>query len=172
MSLMSKVDALKAKAEQDGANELDLMRAALVESQERYNQQAAQISLMLQRYDKRIEALEKAVEQSNEQKSINVSTALKRASETILRDLKSKVDSYGTEIENNITKMKDIQQEATQQEKSTEREIFAIIVASVLVAAFVGGYIANVLWGAWNDIPAKLDAINNAAYTYTKSITK
>ena len=45
MSLMTKVDALKAKAEQDGANELDLMRAALVESQERYNQQAAQISL-------------------------------------------------------------------------------------------------------------------------------
>ena len=37
MSLMSKVDALKAKATQDGANELDLMRAALVESQERYN---------------------------------------------------------------------------------------------------------------------------------------
>ena len=39
MSLMSKVDTLKAKAQQDGANELDLMRAALVESQERYNQQ-------------------------------------------------------------------------------------------------------------------------------------
>ena len=38
MSLMSKVDVLKAKAEQDEANELDLMRAALVESQERYNQ--------------------------------------------------------------------------------------------------------------------------------------
>ena len=65
---MSKSDALKAKAQQEGASELDLMRAALVESQERYNKQAAEIALMLQGYDKRIEALEKAVEQSNEKK--------------------------------------------------------------------------------------------------------
>ena len=60
MSLMSKSDALRAKAQQEGASELDLMRAALVESQERYNKQAAEIALMLQRYDKRIEALELA----------------------------------------------------------------------------------------------------------------
>ena len=62
MSLMSKSDALRAKAQQEGASELDLMRAALVESQERYNKQAAEIALMLQKYDKRIEALEKATE--------------------------------------------------------------------------------------------------------------
>ena len=90
MSLMSKQEALNARTERDGATELDLMRAALVESQERYNQQAAQLSLMLQRYDKRIEALEKAVEQANLQKSINVSEALRGASETILRDLRVK----------------------------------------------------------------------------------
>ena len=61
MSLMTKVDALKAKAEQDGANELDLMRAALVESQERYNQQAAQIALLLEKQNKRIEDYDKKI---------------------------------------------------------------------------------------------------------------
>ena len=87
MSLMSKVDTLKAKAQQDGANELDLMRAALVESQERYNQQAAQIALMLQKYDKRIYALEKAVERSNEQKHLNIQSALETASQAVLEPI-------------------------------------------------------------------------------------
>ncbi len=90
MSLMSKVDTLKAKAQQDGANELDLMRAALVESQERYNQQAAQIALMLQKYDKRIEALEKAVKASNEEKSINILKALEKATEAIMEPMRGK----------------------------------------------------------------------------------
>ncbi len=90
MSLMSKVDALKAKATQDGANELDLMRAALVESQERYNQQAAQISLQLEKQNKRIEALERAVERSNEQKSINIQSALEKATEAVMEPMKGK----------------------------------------------------------------------------------
>ena len=90
MSLMSKVDALKAKATQDGANELDLMRAALVESQERYNQQAAQISLQLEKQNKRIEALERAVERSNEQKSINIQSALEKATEAVMEPIKGK----------------------------------------------------------------------------------
>ena len=68
---MSKSDALKAKAQQEGASELDLMRDALVESQECYNKQAAEIAIMLQGYDKRIEAFEKAVEQSNEKKRVS-----------------------------------------------------------------------------------------------------
>ena len=57
MSLMSKVDVLKAKAEQDEANELDLMRAALVESQERYNQQSAKISLLLEKLSSFLDVL-------------------------------------------------------------------------------------------------------------------
>ena len=90
MSLMSKVDTLKAKAQQDGANELDLMRAALVESQERYNQQSAQIALLLEKQNKRIEALEKAVERSNEQKIINIQSALEKATEAVMEPMKGK----------------------------------------------------------------------------------
>ena len=90
MSLMSKSDALRAKAQQEGASELDLMRAALVESQERYNKQAAEIALMLQKYDKRIEALEKAVKESNEQRSINILSALEKATEAIMEPMRGK----------------------------------------------------------------------------------
>ncbi len=99
MSLMSKSDALKAKAQQGGASELDLMRAALVESQERYNKQAAEIALMLQRYDKRIEALEEAVRESNEQRSINILSALEKASTAIMEPMKGKAYELMNTIE-------------------------------------------------------------------------
>ena len=99
MSLMSKSDALKAKAQQEGANELDLMRAALVESQERYNKQAAEITLMLQKYDKRIEALEKAVRDSNEQRSINILSALEKASMAIMEPMEGKTSELMNTIE-------------------------------------------------------------------------
>lgn len=99
MSLMSKSDALKAKAQQEGANELDLMRAALVESQERYNKQAAEIALMLQKYDKRIEALEKAVRDSNEQRSINILSALEKASTAIMEPMEGKTSELMNTIE-------------------------------------------------------------------------
>lgn len=99
MSLMSKSDALRAKAQQEGASELDLMRAALVESQERYNKQAAEIALMLQRYDKRIEALEKAVEQSNETKRVSLVSALEKASDALMEPMKAKIDTYVGEVD-------------------------------------------------------------------------
>ena len=169
MSLMSKVDALKAKAEQDGANELDLMRAALVESQERYNQQAEQIAFMIQQQNRRIAKLEKVIEQSNEQKSINVSTALKKASEAILQEMKVKIDSYGAEVNSNIAKLREARQEVAQKEKADDRRTEAIIYGSIFATAFVGALIALISWGTWHDIPAKLDAINNAAYSYTQS---
>ncbi len=99
MSLMSKSDALRPKAPQEGAREMDLMRAALVESQERYNKQAAEIALMLQKYDKRIEALEKAVRESNEQRSINILSALERATTTIMGPVEGKMSGLMNTIE-------------------------------------------------------------------------
>ena len=170
MSLMSKQEALNARTERDGATELDLMRAALVESQERYNQQAAQISLMLQRYDKRIEALERAVEQSNEKRHINLQSALKGASEAILEDMKGKVDTYGAEIEKNIAQLREANQEATKKEASDDRRTEVMIFGTIFATAFVGALLALIAWGTWHDLPAKLDAINNAAYSYTQSV--
>lgn len=146
MSLMTKVDALKAKAEQDGANELDLMRAALVESQERYNQQAAQISLMLQRYDKRIEALERAVEQSNKQKHINMQTALEKAAQAVLGPIRSKSADVIAELDKAEKKMLKAKQAADRSERDETIRIgaflFGIFFVATLFSSWVYGHSA------------------------------
>ena len=154
MSLMSKVDALKAKAEQDGANELDLMRAALVESQERYNQQAAQIALLLEKQNKRIEALERAVEQSNEQRQVNILTALKKASDALMEPMKGKIDAY-------VAEAKDEKEENDRWENIKWGTILFLGVAAAFA---LGGYLANMAWSAWYDVPEKIDALNNGIY--------
>ena len=160
MSLMSKVDALKAKATQDGANELDLMRAALVESQERYNQQAAKITLMLQKYDKRIEALEAAVEASNRQKAINIQSAMNTASEAVLSNLKENIDKYKLEVDKATADLKTATKKKEKNETLEMIQFFGGAIA-ILAAAF---YIALYLYGRWFDTIGKLDAINNGIY--------
>ncbi len=164
MSLMSKVDALKAKAEQDGANELDLMRAALVESQERYNQQAAQIALMLQRYDKRIEALERAVEQSNDQRQVNILTALKKASDALMEPMKGKIDAYVAEVDKATAKFQVAKDEKEENDRWENIKWGTILFLGVATAFALGGYIANVAWAAWYDVPEKINALNNGMY--------
>lgn len=160
MSLMSKVDTLKAKAQQDGANELDLMRAALVESQERYNQQAAKITLMLQKYDKRIEALEAAVEASNRQKAINIQSAMNTASEAVLSNLKENIDRYKLEVDKATADLKTATKKKEKNETLEMIQFFGGVIA-ILAAAF---YIALYLYGWWFDTIGKLDAINNGIY--------
>ena len=163
MSLMSKVDTLKAKAQQDGANELDLMRAALVESQERYNQQAAQISLMLQRYDKRIEALETAVEHSNEQRQVNILTALEKASNALMEPMKGKIDNYIAEVDEATAKFQVAKKE---KDENDYWEIVKYLSGAILILA-AAFYVALLLYGWWYDIPeamGKIDAVNNGIY--------
>ena len=160
MSLMSKVDTLKAKAQQDGANELDLMRAALVESQERYNQPAAKITLMLQKYDKRIEALEAAVEASNRQKAINIQSAMNTASEAVLSNLKENIDKYKLEVDKATADLKTATKKKEKNETLEMIQFFGGAIA-ILAAAF---YIALYLYGRWFDTIGKLDAINNGIY--------
>jgi len=70
MSLMTKTDVLRIKANQVGANEIDILRAALLESQERYNKQSQDILSILQKYDERIETLEKVIASSNKKKCV------------------------------------------------------------------------------------------------------
>ena len=160
MSLMSKVDALKAKAEQDGADELDLMRAALVESQERYNQQAAQISLMLQRYDKRIEALERAVEQSNEQKHINMQTALEKASQAVLGPIRSKSADVIAELDKAEKRMLKAKEAADRSERDETIRIGSFLFGIFFVATLFSSW---VYW-SFSSIPDMIQAINNGMY--------
>ena len=164
MSLMTKVDALKAKAEQDGANELDLMRAALVESQERYNQQAAQIALLLEKQNRRIEALERAVEQSNEQRQVNILTALKKASDALMEPMKGKIDAYVAEVDKATAKFQAAKDEKEENDRWENIKWGTILFLGVAAAFALGGYIANVAWSAWYDVPEKIDALNNGIY--------
>lgn len=164
MSLMSKSDALKAKAQQEGANELDLMRAALVESQERYNKQAAEIALMLQKYDKRIEALEKAVEQSNEKKRVSLVSALEKASDALMEPMKAKIDAYVGEVDKATAKFQAAKEEKAENDKWENIKWGTIFFLGVAAAFALGGYIANIAWSAWYDVPEKLDALNNGIY--------
>ena len=160
MSLMSKVDTLKAKAQQNGANELDLMRAALVESQERYNQQAAQIALMLQKYDKRIYALEKAVERSNEQKHLNIQSALETASQAVLEPIQSKSAAVIQELDEAEARMLKAKKD---KERNDNRELISFL-GTLFVVVSASILLSNWIYWSFSSITDKVIAINNGMY--------
>ena len=160
MSLMSKVDTLKAKAQQDGANELDLMRAALVESQERYNQQAAQIALMLQKYDKRIYALEKAVERSNEQKHLNIQEALETASQAVLEPIQSKSATVIQELDEAEARMLKAKKD---KDRSDNRELISFL-GALFVVFSASILLSNWIYWSFSSITEMVIAVNNGMY--------
>ena len=86
----SNLEILKEKANAEGATEVDILRSALADSQERYNDQADNIAKKLDEYDKRVQKLEQAVEQSNKQKTVDVSKALEDAADKIFQPMKEK----------------------------------------------------------------------------------
>ena len=119
---------------------------------------------MLQKYDKRIYALEKAVERSNEQKSINIQSALEKATEAILEPMKGKIDAYIAEVDTATAKFQ-VAKDKKEENDRWENIKWGTIFFLGLAAAFaIGGYISNVAWSAWYDVPEKIDAINNGIY--------
>lgn len=171
MSLMSKQEALRAKAQQEGAAEVDVLRAALLESQERYNEQAANIALTLSKYEKRIEALEGAVSASNKQRAVDVSAALEKAAGEILEGVGGKVAKYAAEIEAATDKLRVVKEEKAQNDRLENIKWGAIIFGFVVGGFAIGGYIANLAWGWWYDVPQqmqditdKINAVNNGMW--------
>ena len=171
MSLMSKQDALRAKAQQEGAAEVDILRAALLESQERYNEQAANIALTLAKYDKRIESLEMAVSASNVQKTVDVSAALEKAAGEILDGVGGKVAEYAAEIEAATGKLRTVKEEKAKDDRLENIKFGAIIFGFVVGGFAIGGYIANWAWGWWYNVPQqvqsiadKVNAVNNGMW--------
>lgn len=164
MSLMSKTDVLKIKAHQAEATEIDILKAALLESQERYNKQSKDILLILQRYEERIATLEKAVASSNEQKTLDIEVALKNATDKILRQVTERVNMVITSLDEVEEKIKEARQEAENKATDNEFKFFIQIFGMLILAFAVGGYISNFLYGWWYDVPDKLTAINNALY--------
>ena len=163
MSLRSKMQILDDNANSENATDSDILKAALVETQDKYNQLSAKLTMDM-------EALKAAVERSNREKDINIQSAMKNASEAILSDLKGVVDSYKAEVEQATERL----QAATKKKDDNEKKEIAIFLAGVFGVVFAAFYLSLLCYGWWYDIPeavkgvtnhnTMLEAINNGIY--------
>lgn len=163
MSLRSKMQILDDNANSENATDSDILKAALVETQDKYNQLSAKLTMDM-------EALKAAVERSNREKDINIQSAMKNASEAILSDLKGVVDSYKAEVEQATERL----QAATKKKDDNEKKEIALFLAGVFGVVFAAFYLSLLCYGWWYDIPEAvggitqhntlLEAINNGIY--------
>ena len=163
MSLRSKMQILDDNANSENATDSDILKAALVETQDKYNQLSAKLTMDM-------EALKAAVERSNREKDMNIQSAMKNASEAILSDLKGVVDSYKAEVEQATERL----QAATKKKDDNEKKEIAIFLAGVFGVVFAAFYLSLLCYGWWYDIPEAvggitqhntlLEAINNGIY--------
>lgn len=163
MSLRSKMQILDDNANSENATDSDILKAALVETQDKYNQLSAKLTMDM-------EALKATVERSNREKDINIQSAMKNASEAILSDLKGVVDSYKAEVEQATERL----QAATKKKDDNEKKEIAIFLAGVFGVVFAAFYLSLLCYGWWYDIPEAvggitqhntlLEAINNGIY--------
>ena len=172
----SNLEILKEKANAEGATEADILRSALADSQERYNKQADNIAKKLDEYDKRIQKLEKSIEQSNKQKTVDVSKALEDAAKTVLQNIQDKVTGYSKEIEKATDKLRVAREEKSADDEREGITFIAKILGGLVIASTIGGYIANYVWGKWYHLPQalkeldKLQPINDALYQIGKQL--
>ena len=157
MSLLSEREKMIMAGKATDATRDELLRAAILESNERYEADAKEIIAELK-------SLRAAVRASNEQRAIDVQEALKNASEAILEDVRGKVGEYIAAVEAATAKLQAAKAEKARNDRwENIKELFFVF--AVIVAAFaIGGYIANYAWSAWYDVPEKLDALNNGMW--------
>lgn len=157
MSLLSEREKMIMAGKATDATRDELLRAAILESNERYEADAKEIIAELK-------SLRAAVRASNEQRAIDVQEALKNASEAILEDVRGKAGEYIAAVEAATAKLQAAKAEKTRNDRwENIKELFFVF--AVIVAAFaIGGGIANYAWSAWYDVPEKLDALNNGMW--------
>ena len=163
MSLRSKMQILDDNANSENATDSDILKAALVETQDKYNQLSAKLTTDM-------EALKAAVERSNREKDINIQSAMKNASEAILSDLKGVVDSYKAEVEQATERL----QAATKKKDDNDKKEMVMFLGGVFGVVFAAFYLSLLCYGWWYDIPEAvggitnhntlLEAINNGIY--------
>ena len=163
MSLRSKMQILDDNANSENATDSDILKAALVETQDKYNQLSAKLTMDM-------DALKAAVERSNREKDINIQSAMKNASEAILSDLKGVVDSYKAEVEQATERL----QAATKKKDDNDKKEMVMFLGGVFGVVFAAFYLSLLCYGWWYDIPEAvggitnhntlLEAINNGIY--------
>ena len=153
MSLLSEREKMIMAGKATDATRDELLRAAILESNERYEADAKEIITALNR-------LEAAVRASNEQKDMNIQEALKRASAAILEDVRTESAEYIKAIDEAAARLN-----AAHKKKARNDAWEALKELALVVVAFaIGGYIANWAIFKWYEIPTKVDAVNNALW--------
>ena len=153
MSLLSEREKMIMAGKATDATRDELLRAAILESNERYEADAKEIITALNR-------LEAAVRASNEQKDMNIQEALKRASAAILEDVRTESAEYIKAMDAATARLN-----AAHKKKARNDAWEALKELALVVVAFaIGGYIANWAIFKWYEIPTKVDAVNNALW--------
>ena len=153
MSLLSEREKMIMAGKAPAATRDELLQAAILESNERYEQNAKEIITALNR-------LEAAVRASNEQRAIDVQGALKNAAEAILGDVRTESAAYIKAMDEAAARLN-----AAHKKKARNDAWEALKELALVVVAFaIGGYIANWAIFKWYEIPTKVDAVNNALW--------
>ncbi|MFC2344292.1 hypothetical protein [Campylobacter sp.] len=131
MSLLSEREKMIMAGKATDATRDELLRAAILESNERYEADAKEIIAELK-------SLRAAVRASNEQRAIDVQEALKNASEAILEDVRGKAGEYIAAVEAATAKLQAAKAEKARNDRwENIKELFFVF--AVIVAAFAIG---------------------------------
>ena len=153
MSLLSEREKMIMAGKATDATRDELLRAAILESNERYEADAKEIIAELK-------SLRAAVRASNEQRAIDVQGALKNAAEAILSDVRTESAAYIKAMDEAAARLN-----AAHKKKARNDAWEALKELALVVVAFaIGGYIANWAIFKWYEIPTKVDAVNNALW--------
>lgn len=102
MSLKNKVEKMKMAGQSEGASEIEILRSALLEIADQHKSQQVHII-------QRLESLEKAVAESNAQKTLDIETALQNSTDKLFVPMREKATDLVATIEqagNRVEKIK------------------------------------------------------------------
>ena len=158
MSLKSATEQIQEKSrivtlEQEN----DLLKAALLESKQAYEQQAKVISQQIMVLNNRIETLCKAVDASNESAGQNIQIALKSGCDGALASVTDETNKYLQEVKKYAEEVKKACQNTGFHVWLNDATLM-IMIAGVLVMGFTGLY-----YGFWGN-GATIKAINNTVW--------
>ena len=150
MSFRSNREILQEKANSENATDLDILKAALYESQEQYNTLARAVL-------NRLEAVEQSVRQSNDLAYINIDSAVKESVNGITGQIQATTQKAVADIEQDEARLKEAM--SKKQENDTKEVI--IVLGAFAVICFVAFYMALLCYGWWYDIPEAVQGVNN-----------
>ena len=127
MSFRSNREILQEKANSENATDLDILKAALYESQEQYNTLARAVL-------NRLEAVEQSVRQSNDLAYINIDSAVKESVNGITGQIQATTKKAVADIEKYENRLK----EAMDKKQESDTRDIIIFLGGSLVVCFLG----------------------------------